>query len=273
MASAWAVEGLAVEALAVEALAIEALVVEGLAVEALAIGGLAVEGLAVEAVAAPAFTTGDSSGAWLEFPSDLMAGAAGGGTGTAKTCPGSFWGSLSGVAPLDKPTSVDAGATFSVGAAAEPCAEALPVRRMPNPRTRASSTTLAKIRAARQRHPVGRSGGCGFSLGSTGVVSPSVVSTSVVSTSVASTVVGSSGVGRAMVVASTAQALGGSTGTDGNGSGGEIQRAPSSRSGSGAGNTSGAGEAAWGPGRGASSGNSTASTFGPVLTMTGSSGG
>src|ERR1019366_3536469 len=212
MASAWAVEGLAVEALAVEALAIEALVVEGLAVEALAIGGLAIEDLAVEAVAAPAFTTGDFSGAWLEFPSDLMAGAAGGGTGTAKTCPGSFWGSLSGIAPLDKPTSVDAGAMFSVGAAAEPCAEALPVRRMPNPRTRASSTTLAKIRAARQCHPVGRSGGCGFSLGSTGVVSTSVVSTSVastgvvstsvVSTSVASTVVGSSGVGRAMVVAS-----------------------------------------------------------------------
>src|ERR1035441_7237777 len=170
MASAWAVEGLAVEALA-----IEALMVEGLAVEALAI-----EDLAVEAVAAPAFTTGDFSGAWLEFPSDLMAGAAGGGTGTAKTCPGSFLGSLSGVAPLDTPTSVDAGATFSVGAAAEPCAEALPVRRMPNPRTRASSTTLAKIRAARQRHPVGRSGGCGFSLGSTSVVS---------------TVVGSSGVG------------------------------------------------------------------------------
>src|ERR1019366_5666907 len=125
------------------------------------------EDLAVEAVAAPAFTTGDSSGAWLEFPSDLMAGAAGGGTGTAKTWPGS----LSGVAPLDTPTSVDAGATFSVGAAAEPCAEALPVRRMPNPRTRASSTTLAKIRAARQNHPAGRSGGCGFSLGSTGVVS------------------------------------------------------------------------------------------------------
>src|ERR1039457_5014192 len=97
MASAWAVEGLAVEALAVEALAIEALVVEGLAVEALAIGGLAIEDLAVEAVAAPAFTTGDFSGAWLEFPSDLMAGAAGGGTGTAKTCPGSFWGSLSGI--------------------------------------------------------------------------------------------------------------------------------------------------------------------------------
>src|ERR1017187_6306440 len=263
MASAWAVEGLAVEALAVEALAIEALVVEGLAVEALAI-----EDLAVEAVAAPAFTTGDSSGAWLEFPSDLMAGAAGGGTGTAKTCPGSFLGSLSGVAPLDTPTSVDAGATFSVGAAAEPCAEALPVRRMPNPRTRASSTTLAKIRAARQCHPVGRSGGCGFSLGSTGVVS-----TSVVSTSVASTVVGSSGVGRAMVVASTAQALGGSTGTDGNGSGGEIKRAPSSRSSSGAGKTSAAGETALGAGCGASSGNSTASTFGPVLTMTGSSGG
>src|ERR1039457_1872169 len=248
MASAWAVEGLAVEALAVEAL-----VVEGLAVEALAI-----EDLAVEAVAAPAFTTGDFSGAWLEFPSDLMAGAAGGGTGTAKTCPGSFWGSLSGIAPLDKPTSVDAGAMFSVGAVAEPCAEALPVRRMPNPRTRASSTTLAKIRAARQRHPVGRSGGCGFSLGSTGVVS---------------TGVGATGVGRAMVVASTAQALGGSAGTDGNGSGGEIKRAPSSRSSSGAGKTSAAGETALGAGCGASSGNSTASTFGPVLTMTGSSGG
>src|ERR1039457_865049 len=262
MASAWAVEGLAVEALAVEAL-----VVEGLAVEALAI-----EDLAVEAVAAPAFTTGDFSGAWLEFPSDLMAGAAGGGTGTAKTCPGSFWGSLSGIAALDKPTSVDAGATFSVGAAAEPCAEALPVRRMPNPRTRASSTTLAKIRAARQRHPVGRSGGCGFSLGSTGVVSTSVVATSVVSTSVASTVVGSSGVGRAMVVASTAQALGGSTGTDGNGSGGEIKRAPSSRSSSGAGKTSTPGETACGSGCGASAGNAAASRFGMAWTLTGSFG-
>src|ERR1035441_4855598 len=222
MASAWAVEGLAVEALAVEGLAVEA---------------LAIEDLAVEAVAAPAFTTGDFSGAWLEFPSDLMAGAAGGGTGTAKTCPGSFWGSLSGIAALDKPTSVDAGATFSVGAAAEPCAEALPVRRMPNPRTRASSTTLAKIRAARQRHPVGRSGGCGFSLGSTGVVSTSVVSTSV---------------GRAMVVASTAQALGGSTGTDGNGSGGKIKRAPSSRSSSGAGKTSAADRKSLGAGCGGS---------------------
>src|ERR1019366_2301324 len=232
MASAWAVEGLAVEALAVEGLAVEA---------------LAIEDLAIEAVAAPAFTTGDFSGAWLEFPSDLMAGAAGGGTGTAKTCPGSFWGSLSGVAPLDKPTSVDAGATFSVGAAAEPCAEALPVRRIPNPRTRASSTTLAKIRAARQNHPAGRSGGCGFGLGSTGV-------------------------GRAMVVASTAQEMGGSTGTDGNGSGGEIKRAPSSRSSSGAGKTSAAGETACGSGCGASAGNSAASRFGTAWTLTGSFG-
>src|ERR1019366_3566255 len=247
MASAWAVEGLAVEALAVEALAIE--------------------DLAVEAVAAPAFTTGDFSGAWLEFPSDLMAGAAGGGTGTAKTCPGSFWGSLSGIAPLDKPTSVDAGAMFSVGAAAEPCAEALPVRRMPNPRTRASSTTLPKIRAARQNHPAGRSGGCGFSLGSTGVVS-----TVVGSSGVGSTGIGSTGVGRAMVVASTAQALGGSTGTDGNGSGGEIKRAPSSRSSSGAGKTSAAGETAWGAGCGASAGNSAASRFGTAWTLTGSFG-
>src|ERR1017187_7507272 len=263
MASALAVEGLAVEALAVEGLAIETLTIEALVVEGLAVEALAIGDLAVEAVAAPAFTTGDSSGAWLEFPSDLMAGAAGGGTGTAKTCPGSFLGSLSGIAALDKPTSVDAGATFSVGAAAEPCAEALPVRRMPNPRTRASSTTLAKIRAARQRHPVGRSGGCGFSLGSPGAVA----------TSVASTGVGSTGVGRTMVVASTAQALGGSTGADGNGSGGKIKRAPSSRSSSGAGKTSAAGETAWGAGCGASSGNSTASTFGPVLTMTGSSGG
>src|SRR5208282_5191112 len=115
MASASAVEGLVVEALVVEALA-----AEGLASEA-----LAVEGLAVEAVAAPAFGTGEASGAWLEFPSDLMAGAGGGGTGAAKTCPGSFWGSLSGIAPLDKPTSVDAAATFSAGAAAESCAEAL----------------------------------------------------------------------------------------------------------------------------------------------------
>src|ERR1017187_1649147 len=273
MASALAVEGLAVEALAVEGLAIETLTIEALVVEGLAVEALAIGDLAVEAVAAPAFTTGDSSGAWLEFPSDLMDGAAGGGTGTAKTCPGFFWGSLSGIAPLDKPTSVDAGAMFSVGAAAEPCAEALPVRRMPNPRTRASSTTLAKIRAARQRHPVGRSGGCGFSLGSTGVVSAGVVSTSVVSTSVASTGVGSTGVGRTMVVASTAQALGGSTGTDGNGSGGKIKRATSSPSSSGAGKTSAAGETALGAGCGASSGNSTASTFGPVLTMTGSSGG
>src|ERR1039457_2822153 len=97
MASALAVEGLAVEALAVEGLAIETLTIEALVVEGLAVEALAIGDLAVEAVAAPAFTTGDSSGAWLEFPSDLMDGAAGGGTGTAKTCPGSFWGSLSGI--------------------------------------------------------------------------------------------------------------------------------------------------------------------------------
>ncbi len=170
MASAWAVEGLAVEGLAAEALAVEGLASEGLAIEA-----LTVEVSAVEAVAAPAFASGDSSIiAWLEFPSDLMAG---GNTGTAKTCPGSFWGSLSGIAPLDEPTSVDAAATFSAGATAEPCAEALPVRRKPNPRTRASSATLAKARAARQNHPLGRSGGCGFSLARPALARPPLART------------------------------------------------------------------------------------------------
>ena len=69
MVSAWAVDAWAVVGWGVDAWAVDAWGVEGLAVDALG------------------FATGDCSGAWLEFASDLMAGAAGGDTDWAETCP------------------------------------------------------------------------------------------------------------------------------------------------------------------------------------------
>jgi hypothetical protein len=173
------------------------------------------------------------------------------------------------VAPLDTATSVDTAATFSSGAAPELCVEALPARRMPKPKTRASSNTMAKAKAAPQNHPAGRLGSCSFPLGWTVIGSTGLGSTSVGSTVIGSNSVGWGVIGCAMVEGSAAKELGGSAGTGGNGCDGTIRGASSLRSSSGASKTSAAGETALGAGCGASTGNSSASRFGPGGKLTG----
>src|SRR5260370_26656302 len=74
--------------------------------------GLGMDALAVEALAveAAAFATGDSFGAWSEFPSDFRAGLVGSGdTGEAWRFPESFPPS----AALSHSTSVAGAALFS----------------------------------------------------------------------------------------------------------------------------------------------------------------
>src|SRR5437660_2480444 len=89
------------------------------------------------AVGAAASVTCDSFGVWLELASDLMAG---GDTGFFPA----FFG---GLVAFNKFISVDGAPEFCA-------AEALPVRRMPNPRTRASSTAMTTVRAMRRDdHP------------------------------------------------------------------------------------------------------------------------
>src|ERR1700693_96638 len=86
---------------------------------------------------------------------------------------------ISGSAVLNKFTSVDAAAIFSADTAPEFCAGALPLRRMPNARTRASSITLAKVNPARQNHPGGRWNGCDSRVGGT-IVGPTIVGRTIV---------------------------------------------------------------------------------------------
>src|SRR6266849_9834587 len=179
--------------------------------------GLGMDALAVEALAveAAAFATGDSFGAWSEFPSDFRAGlVVSGDTAEAGSCPESFPAS----AALSKSTSVAGAAIFATGSAPELApelgAEALPVWRMPNPRTMATSTTAAKLRAARQCHARERPL-------SSGVHFRRIVHDRPI---VDGAVAGLAIVGVAIVDASAAKWLGALTGSDGTGSGGEIRR-------------------------------------------------
>src|SRR6266852_3368623 len=177
--------------------------------------GLGMDALAVEALAveAAAFATGDSFGAWSEFPSDFRAGlVVSGDTAEAGSCPESFPAS----AALSKSTSVAGAAIFSTGSAPELGAEALPVWRMPNPRTMATSTTAAKLRAARQYHARERPLSSGFHLRRI-VYDRPIVDGAVVGLPI----IGLAIIGLAIVDASAAKWLGGSSGSDGNGSGGE----------------------------------------------------
>src|SRR6266446_6611519 len=89
------------------------------------------------AVGAAALVTCDSFGVWLELASELMAG------GNTGFFPAFFWGPVA----FNEFISLDAAPEFCA-------AEALPVRRMPNPRTRASSTAMTAVRAMRRDdHP------------------------------------------------------------------------------------------------------------------------
>src|SRR5260370_22120733 len=188
-------------------------------VRGLGMDALAVEALAVEATA---FATGDSFGAWSEFPSDFRAGlVVSGDTAEAGSCPESFPAS----AALSKSTSVAGAAIFSTASAPELAPElgsaaALPVWRMPNPRTMATSTTASKLRATRQYHARVQPLNSGFHLRRI-VYDRPIVDGAVVGLAI----VGLAIVGLAIVDASAAKWLGGSPGVYGNGSGGEITAA------------------------------------------------
>src|SRR5713226_9597066 len=222
--------------------------------------GLGMDALAVEALAveAAAFATGDSFGAWSEFPSDFRAGlVVSGDMPEAGSCPASFPAS----AALNKSTSVAGAAIFSTGSAPELApelgsAEALPVWRMPNPRTMATSTTAAKLRAARQYHATERPVSSGFHLRR--IVYDRPIVDGVV-------------VGLAIVDASDAKWLGGSSGSDGNGSGGEIRRALVLGSNPGRRRIAAAGETALAASCGAAACSSTSSMLCSALKLTGSS--
>src|SRR5713226_6760251 len=237
--------------------------------------GLGMDALAVEALAveAAAFATGDSFGAWSEFPSDFRAGlVVSGDTAEAGSCPESFPAS----AALNKSTSVAGAAIFSTGSAPELApelgsAEALPVWRMPNPRTMATSTTAAKLRAARQYHARERPLRSGFHLRRI-VYDRPIVDGAVVGLAILGlAIVGLAIVGLAIVDASAAKWLGGSSGSDGNGSGGEIRRALVLGSNPGRRRIAAAGETVLAASCGASASSSTSSMLCSALKLTGSS--
>src|SRR5712692_5296380 len=229
----------------------------------------AVAALAVVApvIEAPALVTCDSFGAWSEFPSDFRAGlVVSGDTAEAGSCPESFPAS----AALSKSTSVAGAAIFSTGSAPELApelgsAEALPVWRMPNPRTMATSTTAAKLRAARQYHARERPLRSGFHLRRI-VYDRPIVGGAVVGLAI----LGLAIVGLAIVDASAAKWLGGSSGSDGNGSGGEIRRALVLGSNPGWRRIAAAGETALAASCGAAASSSTSSMLGSALKLTGS---
>src|SRR5713226_832216 len=242
--------------------------------------GLGMDALAVEALAveAAAFATGDSFGAWSEFPSDFRAGlVVSGDTAEAGSCPESFPAS----AALNKSTSVAGAAIFSTGSAPELApelgsAEALPVWRMPNPRTMATSTTAAKLRAARQYHATERPVSSGFHLRrivyDRPIVDGVVVGLAIIGLAIVGlAIVGLAIVGLAIVDASDAKWLGGSSGSDGNGSGGEIRRALVLGSNPGWRRIAAAGETALAASCGAAACSSTSSMLGSALKLTGSS--
>src|SRR6266849_11158098 len=237
--------------------------------------GLGMDALAVEALAveAAAFATGDSFGAWSEFPSDFRAGlVVSGDTAEAGSCPESFPAS----AGLSKSTSVAGAAIFSTGSAPELApelgsAEALPVWRMPNPRTMATSTTAAKLRAARQYHATERPLSSGSHLRRIVYDRPIVDGAVVGLAIIGLAIVGLAIVGLAIVDASAAKWLGGSTGSDGNGSCGEIRRALVLGSNPGRRRIAAAGETDLAASCGAAASSSTSSMLGSALKLTGSS--
>src|SRR6266849_852482 len=234
----------------------------------------AVAALAVVApvIEAPALVTGDSFGAWSEFPSDFRAGlVVRGDTAEAGSCPESFPAS----AALNKSTSVAGAAIFSTGSAPELApelgsAEALPVWRMPNPRTMATSTTAAKLRAARQYHATERPVSSGFHLRRIVYDRPIVDGVVVGLAIIGLAIVGLAIVGLAIVDASDAKWLGGSSGSDGNGSCGEIRRALVLGSNPGRRRIAAAGETDLAASCGAAASSSTSSMLGSALKLTGS---